>query len=635
MREEGRFTPRLGHIGPDDRSRAAKQARSLARKGAQARSGAGKPARLAPGTIRCKGRGKGAAATAALWAHTFSRRVVVRIHVSWAGPAPNAAFNRYLSYIRRDGTERDGSRGRMYTRSEDETGVRAFNQRARHDTHQFRVIVSPEDGAKMKDLKAFTRTLMAQTERDLGTQLDWVAVNHYDTAHPHVHIVLRGADADNGELFIDRKYLCAGMRHRAQEIVTRELGQRHWREIMASRAREIEKNDYTSIDQDLDQAAAGNKLTLARPGSALERYELSLRMRRLRHLERLGLAEETGPGQWRLEPGWAKTLRSLGPRRINRSRSMTDPAHATGPGHARLFPALAGAGGRVQGRLAGVFRLEGRHNEAEILIEGVDGQSWIARLPKRDVYRLPARGSVVTLSARPVAINSADRTIAEIARRHGGLYSDALLSLKRPDTSPAHHLAHRRRLEVLSRSGIVARSKAGAWTIPDDFMKRARLADAKQQTVSITVQSFLPIEQLTGRQAFTWLDEIDREFPEAGFGAEVNQARRTRRAWLQSQGLDLSARSALQAEEFEGALAAEIARRGRSWVELSDKACFRGVYSGHLDIARARFAIIESEGKMTAVPWSGQHAHLKGRLVEITKAGKTIHWSPERERRLG
>ncbi len=63
----------------------------------------------------------------------------------------------------------------------------------RGDPHQFRIMISPEDGAELArvngdgkpNLKDTTRALMAQMEEDLGTRLDWVAVDHFDTAHPH------------------------------------------------------------------------------------------------------------------------------------------------------------------------------------------------------------------------------------------------------------------------------------------------------------------------------------------------------------------------------------------------------------------------------------------------------------------
>ena len=34
-------------------------------------------------------------------------------------------------------------------------------------------------------------------ETDLGTKLDWIAVDHHNTGHPHTHILVRGV-TDNG-----------------------------------------------------------------------------------------------------------------------------------------------------------------------------------------------------------------------------------------------------------------------------------------------------------------------------------------------------------------------------------------------------------------------------------------------------
>ncbi|MGY4626466.1 hypothetical protein [Bradyrhizobium sp. USDA 4486] len=38
--------------------------------------------------------------------------------------------------------------------------------------------------------KPLVRGLMRQMEGDLGTRLDWVAADHFNTGHPHSHIVL-------------------------------------------------------------------------------------------------------------------------------------------------------------------------------------------------------------------------------------------------------------------------------------------------------------------------------------------------------------------------------------------------------------------------------------------------------------
>jgi type IV secretory pathway VirD2 relaxase len=87
----------------------------------------------------------------------------------------------HLRYIQRDGVTREGAPGELYGRDTDHADGRDFLERCGNDDRQFRVIVSAEDGAEYSDLKPYIRRLMAQVEEDLGTRLDWVAVDHFNT----------------------------------------------------------------------------------------------------------------------------------------------------------------------------------------------------------------------------------------------------------------------------------------------------------------------------------------------------------------------------------------------------------------------------------------------------------------------
>src|SRR5438105_666423 len=87
------------------------------------------------------------------------RRVVIKAHLQrmTAGGVKAAAL--HLRYIERDGVEKDGSKGVLY----DGTGGidrRAFEQALPGEKNQFRIIVSPEDGAEL-DLTTYVRRLMA------------------------------------------------------------------------------------------------------------------------------------------------------------------------------------------------------------------------------------------------------------------------------------------------------------------------------------------------------------------------------------------------------------------------------------------------------------------------------------------
>jgi len=112
------------------------------------------------------------------------------------GPKMRATMSRavdaHLRYLERDGVTRDGERGKAYSALENEADGKAFVERGRGDRHQFRFIVAPEDSAEMEDLRGFTCDLMRQMELDLTTRLDWIAVDHHNTGHPHTHVIVRG-----------------------------------------------------------------------------------------------------------------------------------------------------------------------------------------------------------------------------------------------------------------------------------------------------------------------------------------------------------------------------------------------------------------------------------------------------------
>jgi type IV secretory pathway VirD2 relaxase len=112
----------------------------------------------------------------------------------------------------------------MFDAGSETADAKVFADRCQGDRHHFRFIVSPEDAGDMQDLRAYTRELMADAERDLGTGLDWVAVDHWNTDNPHIHVLVRGKADDGEDLVISRDYMGHGFRHRAEERAALELG---------------------------------------------------------------------------------------------------------------------------------------------------------------------------------------------------------------------------------------------------------------------------------------------------------------------------------------------------------------------------------------------------------------------------
>ena len=274
------------------------------------------------------GRGRAASLAASRLLTDRSRGVVVKARVVRHG-IKRAPLGAHLNYLQREGVTKDGAAGRMFNAEHDDADHRAFAERCEGDRHHFRFIVSPDDAAELSDLKTLTRDLMAQAQRDLGTKLDWVAVDHWNTEHPHIHVIVRGRADDGRDLVISRDYIREGMRARARDLATRELGPRSELDIQRSLESQIGAERWTRLDQALlREAAANGGIVDLRPKRDQEPNLLhATKIGRMRKLNRLGLARQVGGGQWVLVESAEQTLRQLGERgdiikRIHRGLSQ-------------------------------------------------------------------------------------------------------------------------------------------------------------------------------------------------------------------------------------------------------------------------------------------------------------------------
>lgn len=214
MADDDSFEPRLGRQRQQGGKRARRYLGRVLAAANLSRGGAAAPT-LVRGSFSGTRIGRGAGVgrlLASRGGHAASsrRRVIVKASiVKLAGKGVSAAAA-HLRYLQRDGTTREGERGTLYGRDSDIVDGKAFGERGAGDRHQFRFIVSPEDGDQYDDLKPLTRRLMARMEEDLGTRLDWVAIDHFNTGHPHTHIVVRGKDDRGADLVIARDYMTTG-----------------------------------------------------------------------------------------------------------------------------------------------------------------------------------------------------------------------------------------------------------------------------------------------------------------------------------------------------------------------------------------------------------------------------------------
>ncbi|MGY3362820.1 type IV secretory pathway VirD2 relaxase [Bradyrhizobium sp. GM0.4] len=399
MAEEKEFQPRPGRIR-SSRSQRAKPFIAQALAAAQ-RAGGGI---LSRGFLRRAkrstfGRGRVASVRANRLLTGRSRLVTIKTRVvrHTARSAPLAA---HLGYLRREGVTRDGEKAHLFGPDTEDADPKAFAERCQNDRHHFRFIVSPEDAADMAELKGFARELVGQMEKDLGTKLDWVDVDHWNTQHPHVHIIVRGVAEDGQDLVISRDYIKEGMRARAQDLVTQELGLRSDLDIRQSLERQVEAERWTQLDRQLVRDADRHGVIDLAPNAAEQPDQFhALKVGRLRRLESLGLAHQLGPGQWVMDEAAETTLRELSEggdiiKRIHRSLTERGIIER---GTASYVLAGESLDVPIVGRLVDRGLDDELKGTAYAVVDSVDGRSHHIRLPDLDAAGDSAPGSIVEL----------------------------------------------------------------------------------------------------------------------------------------------------------------------------------------------------------------------------------------------
>ncbi|HSV78955.1 MAG TPA: relaxase/mobilization nuclease domain-containing protein, partial [Ramlibacter sp.] len=359
------------------------------------------------------GRGQVAAGTAGRSLGARSRRVVIKTRLVVLKQAGARSTQTHLRYIERDGVSREGESGQAYGPATDKADLAAFEEQGRGDRHQFRFIVSPEDADQMKELRPFTRELMTRMEADLGTRLDWVAVDHWDTDNPHTHVVLRGKDQAGRDLVIARDYISQGMRQRACELATEWLGPRTELEIRQALGREVDQERWTSLDRQLQSALDNGSVDFNRnPPDAMARQRRTLLVGRLQRLQVMGLARQVAPGRWALSSVHESTLKSMG----ERGDIVRNMQRALG-GRARelAIPDGMADGAAVVGRIAGKGLVDELHERGYLVVDGIDGRAHYLRLPAgADMTNFPT-GAIVQVRGGG-DVHKTDQTIASLAR---------------------------------------------------------------------------------------------------------------------------------------------------------------------------------------------------------------------------
>ena len=517
-----------------------------------------------------------------------SRRVVVASRIArHSGRAfRSAPLNAHLSYLKRDGVTREGEKAMMFDAGTDHADDLAFAERSKDDRHHFRFIVSPEDAGEMTDLRAFTRDLAKQMEADLGSRLDWVAADHWNTDNPHIHLLVRGVDDAGADLVISRDYISRGLRSRAEELVSIELGPRPEHEIRNALEKEITAERWTRLDVEIRISADDTGYIDLRPEASGAAGDEARRLLigRVQHLEKMGLATPAGPGEWMVGLEAERSLRELGMRGDiikTMHRAFTERGQDRGVADYVIDAGATGAS--IIGRLVKKGLQNELSGEAYAIVDGTDGRA----------HHIRFRGIEAFEHAPPIG------GIVEI-RRFGGP----------EDQQPTLVLANRSDFDLNRQI-----------TAPGATWLDHRLVEREPTPLAM-----------------------------GGFGREVRDAMSARADHLAEEGLarkqgqrvilqrDLL--NTLRRRELDAAAARLSAETGLPHMTTAAGEHVTGVYRQRLALTSGRFAVIEAVGQNgdlghQLVPWSptlekklGQH------VAGVAKDSGGIEWSFSRKRGL-
>ncbi|MFM9850375.1 MAG: DUF3363 domain-containing protein [Hyphomicrobiaceae bacterium] len=571
------FEPKLGRIR-DGKSRTnLRTTKRIVEHVAKA--GVGKVRRhghILPGTRR-RGTAPGVLARAGLIA-PGTRRVIVRARYVRQQAGDIGAARAHLRYIQRDGVTREGEPGRLYDSHRDDADGSAFLDRSENDPHQFRFIVSAEDSPRLKDLKPFVRDLMRQMEQDLDTELDWVAIDHFNTGHPHTHIVIRGRDDKGRDLVLARDYIGHGVRARAQGLVTLELGPETEMERLDKLMSEVGQERFTRLDRALVGQAKDHVLAVA---SAVERNpaQQTMRVGRLKTLERLGLASERQPGVWSLDADLEPKLRRLG-ERADTYKMMQRALAQAGLDRRGAQLALFERGRRrtpVAGKVIAVGLVDEITDRHYVIVDGADGRVHYAELGRLNPHEVPSRGMIVSLTGDSL---------------HG-----------RPKSVV--------RLKVLSSVDLDALPSYDGPT----WLDRA-LTDKDRMSVAVTGFGAALEKALDDRRRWL-LDNTLAELRPSG-------------DWVPKPGM----KKALQGREQARIVQALSRQLNATYMPHEPGSRISGVYERAVATPSGKVAVIRREDTYTLAPWKAVLEPMRGQAVTALVGSTRVTWTLDRGRGL-
>ena len=579
---------------------------------------------------------------------TFYRRVVVQASFKTHAGGRHVGLKKHVDYIQRDGTDERGGRAEVYGsvselegESRDPTKIASdVAQEWKEDRHHFRFVISPEDAEQLADLRSYTSDLVAKMEAELGAKLEWLAADHYNTANPHTHLVVRGRRNDGSDLVIPRRYLAHGMRRQAERLVENELGPVSQIEGRVRMAKTVTAERVTDLDRALAKEAQNGVVDLSGPAPKGRVWHRQLLVQRLRHLSAMGLAERQGGGRWALQPDAVERLRKMGERgdivkALHRTMQASAPTVVT---EDNIFDPNRVGASPVTGVVKRFGKMDDTQPNGFIVIEAFDGRLVHASVAEDEMFDTLRSGQVVTFEVYHKGPRKIDRSIVDFAERNDGIYNEAKHATESDTISRAYAQAHGRRLEALRREKLVARSADGSWRIPADFLMRAEDYEATRSRRLPTVvqrDGRLTLREMVKARGATWLDSRlvgDKDVIQPGSAlakamAERIETIRTFGIHADKAGrLDKAAIEELRAIDLRDASDSLSKHLQKPYAALENAKRVDGIFRQSVERPSGKFAAVERAKDFTLVPWRPIMERRLGKSISGRVSAGGISW---------
>ena len=285
------------------------------------------------------------------------QKCIAKMQYSGSVEAHHVQLEKYLT---REGTDIDGGQAKLF-------GTDTTEYKQNMDAKNFRIFLSPQNSGI--DLQDLTENFVKRLELQTGYKLHWQGACHYNTAHPHAHILINGVDKFGRDVQFPRDVVKTFMRESARALCTERAGLRTMRDVEIEREAELSAPRFTRIDKKIFERY-GNRMNAEEvrhvPGVDVRRIRV-----RMDALCKLKLCTYKDGG-YKLKDGWGEDLKANG--RYNAYLKARDELRYT-PAHSlRVY---SGETKYLTGKVTKVYRLDGdaSDNHAAV-VESIDGKAF-------------------------------------------------------------------------------------------------------------------------------------------------------------------------------------------------------------------------------------------------------------------